>query len=239
MTIVIDKSSIGSQVRNSGDATPLAFTTNQAVASGGFIVLGVETWWGSANPIITGASGGSLTWTVDVSDDTESGFRRAILSAQAPSGLASSTTITITWGGGGETNDTRQVMGFSFTGVKTSSPVEDSQIGAEANDANWTTNALTHSAGSLLVGMSVLESGNPAQTSTPTSPAIEVYDNGITDNTSMTIAYRIEASGGSNAVAGTWSASGNHRDLGVAYLEEPVVAGAAPIAHRLGRGAGW
>jgi hypothetical protein len=218
MAIAIDQASLGLTVRLAGNSTPIDVVTSGAVASGGFIVAILSWWWGSTNPTVTDATGGSLDWTLDSSDVAESGFRRAILSAQAPSGLASSTTITPTWGGTGEANDYRAMFVCSFTGVKTSSPVDTSQVGDEANDNSWTTNAMTHQAGSLLIGMSAFEAGNPAPTSTPTSPAVELYDNGVTDTASITAAYRIEASGGSNAVAGTWSASGSHRDLGVAYL---------------------
>ena len=96
MAIVIDQLSIGETAADSASST-VAFTTNQTVASNGFIVVTV-TWINPSGQTLLSVGGGGLTWNIDKQGQTGgTEAPTAIVSAQAPSGLASGTTITATF----------------------------------------------------------------------------------------------------------------------------------------------
>src|SRR3954468_10351245 len=83
---------------NSSGAATTTITTTAAVASGGrILVMGGRFWAGNTNFTV---SGGGLTWAEDVTLYNGSNVRFSIWSAAAASGLASSTALTITYGGG-------------------------------------------------------------------------------------------------------------------------------------------
>lgn len=197
----------------------IAFTTTSAVATGGFIVLEVS-WYASA-VTLNSVSGGGLSWTIDKqgASTTDANAKVAIVSAQAPSGLASGTTITATLSA---TSIDRTISGASFTGVATSTPVDGTPTGpTNGTTTAWATASSTLAAGSMLVGANY-NTGFTTPTSTPTSPSLEVVDRGDTDGNSATMAYRIEAAPGSYTVAGAWTATaGAHVTVGVAYLAAP------------------
>ena len=208
MAIALDQS-LGSVGDAGGDST-IVFTTSAAVAANGFIVLGIGAWADVGT--VASVSGGGLTWTVDRSTNITHFTTPSIASAPAPSGLASSTAITVTFSA---TPASQHVCGASFTGVDLSTPQDvvgttQSVTGA----AGWSTGNLTVAAGSLIVGINFNE-GN--LTSTATSPATELYDFNASGTERLTMAYRIESSAGTVAVAGTLSSTSNHAGVGVAY----------------------
>lgn len=219
MAIVIDKTNIG-EVAINATATTVDMTTSAAVASGGFIVL-VIGWWNNASQTLSSVSGGSLTWTIDKQGNGGDNAGLGIASAQAPSGLASSTTLTATFSAsaGG-----RSLVGTSFTGVATSSPV-DVTTGPTSPTVGtaWETASTTILAGSLFIaGSCEMDSDH---TNTVTSPSIEAHDvNGGSGTFSCTTCYRIEASAGSYTIAGTWSSSCRPVVDGVAYKAAAVTA---------------
>jgi hypothetical protein len=209
MAIVLDKASLGTAVSSSG--TTVAFTTTQTVASGGFITLAVG-WFGVIT--LSSVAGGSLTWAVDkqarISGDNGN---VAIVSAQAPSGLASSTTITATFSAGAVD---LMIGGTSFTGVATSSPLDGTPAGGfSASTTAWSTGNVAISAGSVLVGASWAGSFDASNLSTASAGSTEGFD-ATTDGTGVTLAYRIEPSSGSYAVAGTWSGSSGPENVAIA-----------------------
>lgn len=215
MAILVDQASIGAA--SPGDGTSAAFTTNQIVAANGFIVvcLGFFT-----QLTVNSVSGGGLSWTIDAQGWPAGGPAAdvvCIASAQAPAGLASGTTITASTSG---TMSGPTIGGMSFTGVKTSSPVDGTPpavVGVTPAAAGWATGSYAMTAGSVLVGTSWAETSSA--TSTPTSPSIESYDSPAgTSGWGATAAYRIEASSGSYTVAGTWGSNQQSATVGVAYL---------------------
>lgn len=212
MPIAIDQASLGTG-SPAGTGSTIAFTTSSTVASGGFIVLGVY-WW-HATVTLLSVAGGGLTWTVDAQGSSGSMLGNVgVVSAQAPAGLASGTTITATLSAA--TADGRAIGGTSFTGVATSAAVDVAgTVQGQDPGTAWTTGSLSLAAGSVLVGVSFCENGTT--TSTPTGPAVEALDFRSGGGDGVTLAYRIEAAGGSVATAGTWSVSGAHSDIGVAY----------------------
>jgi hypothetical protein len=235
MAIAIDQTTIGGNASTAA-AGSLAFTTAAAVAAGGFIVLGVG--WFTTGGVVTlsSVSGGGLTWTIDKQGHAAnpSGSLSAVVSAQAPAGLASGTTITATFSA--STPSDLVIGGCSFTGVATSSPVDATSgpVGVSPAAAGWTTASTALSAGSVLVGVCYTET-NPL-TSTITAPSQEWLDRPAGTDTALTGGYRIESSAGSYTVAGAWSAAGSSTTNGVAYLA--AAGGATPatpvfIPHRM------
>lgn len=215
MAIAVDVANLGTNITAS-QPTSLDITTTSAVASGGFIVV-CGGWFGD-NTLTPTVSGGGLTWTTDkllVPSGSNSAF---IASAQAPSGLASSSTITVTWGAPGAVAPTIGAM--SFTGVATSSPVDGtSTAGEQSSTTAWATDSQTLTAGSVLIG-TCRESASGTG-STPDAGSTEAWDiSDGTDNFGQTTCYRIEASSGSYSVSGTWGGSTSSGDVGVAYLAD-------------------
>ena len=206
MAITIDKLDLGSTADNA-TATTVAFTTTQAVASNGFVVVSVTFFSPSAAQSLTGitdnSAGGPLGWAID-KQGTATGDQAhvAICSAQAPSGLASGTTITATFS---ESCTGRSICGSSFTGVLSSAALDTtSGVTNMPGTTAWATASTTIAAGSVLIGLAF--GVNTNDTSTVTSPSIEAHDiPGAAGTFGSTTCYRIEASGAAYTVAGTWS----------------------------------
>lgn len=228
MAIAIDQANAGTAV-NDATGTSLAVSTSQAVASSGFIVVSVG-WW-DTTVTLSSVSGGGLTWAIAVQGKHPSqNWQQAIAYAQAPSGLASGTTITANFSA---TTPGRQIGVLSFTGVATSSPVDVTAAVNTTGASTWTTGNMTILAGSVIVATSHADGGG-ATTSTTTAPSIEALDWSDGANTSQTTAYRIEASAGTYAVAGTWTGTTANACVGAAFLEGAVqTAGVSGVDYSL------
>lgn len=227
MAIAIDVPNLGTATGDPGSTT-IAFTTGSAVASSGFIVLSVG-WF--ATTALSSVSGGGLTWTIDNQGRGPGGNSTscAVVSAQAPSGLASGTTITATFAA---SSVARMIGGTSFTGVKTTTPAEATDL-QHVNPAatGWTTGSVALSAGSMLFAATYDETSNT--TSTPTSPSVEALDFNYAGGTTMTSCYRIESSANSYTVAGTFAANATSTTIGVAYLAAAGTSAASyPLLRR-------
>jgi hypothetical protein len=197
-------------------STTIAFTTTGAVAAGGFIIVSVG--WFDAAATLSSVAGGGLTWTIDKQGHptNPAASNSALVSAQAPAGLASSTAITATLSAGVVA---RTIGGTSFTGVATSSPVDGTPpatAGVSPTNTAWASNSATISAGSILVATAYNETGN--FTNTVTSPSLQavLMPNSVSP-TSQVTCYRIESSAGSYTVAGTWSGAALTAINAVAY----------------------
>src|SRR4029078_1599650 len=141
-------------------ANNVAFTTSQTAASNSKIII-VTSIFHATTCTLGSVSGGSLTWNVD--KDLSLGATNeetiAVASADAPSGLASGTTITATFKTaiGGPTNCTnapgsRYIAGSSFTGIATGTTYDgtSSQI---SGITSWTAGAInTTNANDLIFG---------------------------------------------------------------------------------------
>jgi hypothetical protein len=171
-------------------------------------------WSASASPLLSSVSGGGLTWAIAAQGKHPSAQPHfAIAYAQAPSGLASGTTITANWS---TSVAGRQIGISSFTGVATSSPVDVVGSVSNTGNATWTSGTLAIAAGSMIV---ISDHVDGVVTSTATAPAQEALDWTDGANTSHQMSYRIEAAGGSVAATGTWSSSVVHASIAVAFLE--------------------
>lgn len=183
--------------------TTIAFTTGVTVPSGSFLVCGVS-WY---NPGVTASvAGGSLTWTNDVQKNgtVDTNYHLAIFTAQAPSGLASSTTITATFSGNAFG---RSICGDYWTGVATSTPKDQTSTAGSNTGTAWNGGSITTTnADDLIVLMGWGDV--VTTTNTPTAPATEVEDfNIVTDAASWAMEYRIVAATNTYSLAGTWASA--------------------------------
>jgi hypothetical protein len=215
MAIAVDVADLGKAAGDPALGT-IAFTTTSPVASGGFIVLSVGWFDGTAT--LSSVAGGGLTWTIDFQGKAGvTSDRVALVSAQAPAGLVSGTTITATFSAA--TPVAREIGGTSFTGVATSSPVDvalGAAVAVSPSAAGWTSGSLSVAAGSVMVATCYNESGN--FTNTVTAPSLQaVLMPNAASPTSQVTCYRIESSAGSVSVAGTWSTAATSGTGAVAY----------------------
>lgn len=219
MMIVIDQPNIGTRMPCADNST-LTLTTTATVASGGFIVFFAH--WFLTGRVLSSVTGGGLSWNIDVQgfDAADPNMNAAIVSAQAPAGLASGTVLTATWDG---TASSISLGAMSFTGVKTSSPLDTTAAALAVTPAaaGWTTRSASIQAGSALVATSWDQDGISG-TSTPTAPSLEAFDVLDCGVNVKTAAYRIESSAGSYTVAGTYSSNTRSVTVGAAYLAEPA-----------------
>lgn len=238
MAITVDKANIGT-VTHDLTGTTIVITTNQTVAAGATIVAGFAFYASLEN--ITGVvnSGTDLGWTVDNFGEG-SGRSVAIARAYAPAGLSSGATITATIAGTG--GDYRSGGAMSLLGVKTTSPVDGTPPASvdASGTAVWSTGNLAIAAGSVIVGVCIAPT---TSTHSPTSPSLEAWEAiDVPDEYGSVMCYRIESSAGSYAVGGTWGASGNHRNVAVAYLaaeDEPPSGAGDRRMIRTSRGTSW
>lgn len=230
---------------NLGTVTNAASLTTSAAAAAGSRVF-VFVWWFDPTATCTGAGGGGLTWVVDKQGlGTLAGDQNnAIVSADAPSGLASSTVITPTFSAAVDFGP--GIAAASFTGIATgaSGYVDVTSTFKEDFEEVWTTNNLvTTNADDLLIAFSVSSSG---ASNTPTAPAVEIHDWTAEGSQRGASVYRIVSSTGTYTLGGTWAVSVDfQQNIGVAYKAELPPAGTPPAPADnppmgiLGRGAGW
>ena len=231
MSILVDQANVGEVAADTAGST-IVLTTAQPVAVAGFIVLTITC----VNPqTISSVAGGGLTWVIDKQGTGGGSSQVGIVSAQAPAGLASSTTITVTLSA--STGGGRSCFATSFTGVATSNPVDTTNgpIATTATTA-WATGSTTIKAESLLIACS--SDFTSLQTSTPTSPSIEAHDAG-SGGFSQTTCYRIESVAGAYTIAGTWAAAGSGTVCAVAYLVAPRPPQANVVDTAVARAANW
>lgn len=241
MSAAVDQANVGEFTQDTAGST-IAITTGVNVASNGFIVLAVGWAIASSLPTLSTVTdnGPGLTWTIDRQGAPGTvGAAVAIVSAQAPSGLASGTVITATLSGSAP--GARVLLGSSWTGVPASSPVDVAgSIQTITSTTAWTTGNLTVAAGSLIVGFAA--GLNTDGTSTPTSPSIETHDvTGGAGSYNDTAAYRIESGAGTVAVAGTFSTAQTGAGVGVAYKAAADTPHVLPfvVDTAVGRSASW
>jgi hypothetical protein len=219
MAIVIDRLSIG-ELADDTAGTTVAFNTSQTVASNGFIVLSV-TWIVTAGQTLSTVSGGGLTWAIDKQGGIGGAGQSnaAIISAQAPAGLASGTTITATYSA--STPGARAICGTSFTGVLSAAALDTTNGPTLNSGTAWATGSTTLLAGSVLVACSV--DVTDLHTSTVTAPSVEAHDFGD-GGFAETTCYQIGTTAGSYTVAGTWSSSATGLTNAAAYKAAPTAA---------------
>lgn len=211
-----------------GNGTTRSLVTSSAAAAGSLIVVGVGYFAsGGAGITATVTTAAGLTWanTTRTSSGNLSGY---LFYAYAPSGLASSSTITWTVSSG--TADWL-IGGASFLGM-VSTPVLLASNGAAASAAPWSSGSIA--AGEINLGVVMaFEDGSGTATSTSDSPLTELIDFAVVGQSeAFTLAYDL-ASAATATLQGDWSTSLSHVARGGAFQIEPT--GPAPMGNRLRR----
>lgn len=216
---------LGTAVGGGSGATSLTVTTSATVPAGSRIII----LTGFYNTGVTAsASGGSLTWVNDgvTVGTADTGYHTALLSADAPSGLASGTVLTVTYSGSAFA---RSISCFYLTGVATgaSGYMDGATVGGSATAATtWATASLstTNATDALVAGGwqdLVLTSDTPGASYT------EIHDFQDAGNGStVTSEYRIVAATSSYTGSGTWLASGTSTTIMGAYKAASAGGGA-------------
>lgn len=219
MAITVDVANLGTATQDAA-ATSMSLTTTGTVTSGGFIVLGCGRFGSVSHP--TGVSGGGLSWTVEQDQWKAGGPGFTLAWAQAPSGLASNTAITITFPNAD--GNGYAIGAMSFQGVQTSSPVDGSGMQGAGTfpDTNpWGSGSQTIQAGSALVAVNYTNATGTGNTAT--APSIEAWEAvDLIDVYGAAMCYRIETSSGSYAVGGQWQGVGSGGTGWAAFLAAPA-----------------
>jgi hypothetical protein len=195
--IAFDKN-LGTYHENIGSSTMTMTTTAPAAAH--TRVFAFVTW--NATGTITSVSGGGLTWTVDRQAQDSADNHGAIVSADAPAGLASGTVITATFSG---LVGHGLIAAASFSGISPTSPPDGTNSSTQSGVATWSASVTTANANDLVIAWSAIDADT---TSTPTAPSVEIHDFGDIDLYAWgTSAYRIASAAGTTTVGGTWGRS--------------------------------
>lgn len=180
--------------------SPTTLSTTAAAPSGSIIIVFVQ-WYGAG--ITTTVTIPGLSVTQDLLGDGTADTARhcGVFSAQAPAGLASSTTITATHSASA---NNRMLCALYVTGIATSSPVDATGVGHGTGTA-VTSSATTNVAGDLLfTGVAV----DGAVTFTATGGATEVHDfQNSSAVTSIATEYEIAGAAGAETGTGTLSST--------------------------------
>lgn len=183
--------------------TSRTFTTTGAVPSGGHIIVGA-VWYADGNAATGTISGGGLTWTTDhyATPDGDVNFSLGLFSAPAPSGLASSTVLTLTLTG---LSYGVNLGGIYATGIATSSWEDVSSAADHTATSTWGSALTTTNADDLLIGLGYAEAETSSTANTGASYA-EAFDfsHATTGNT-LTMVYRIVSAASTYTPGGTWA----------------------------------
>lgn len=210
------------------NATPtLAVVTNATVPSGaGAYVLVIIMWWTAAQPAFTSVSGGGLTWTTSA-NPVNGNMGMIIATAPAPSGLASGTSLTVTFAGNTVSN-VLQVDCLYITGVGS---VIGGSSGTAGSGATWTGGALSLNANDIIVGGGFEDgsaAGTAGTTATPDAGYTEASDWLSTLNTEKyEVVYQVAGAGGSYTPGGTFT--GGNGTVSVGGAVGFVDAGGGPV----------
>jgi hypothetical protein len=189
-------SSCSPGVYGSGFATTVADTTDVAVVAGNKILCRVS-WWGGSGGNLTGVSGGSLTWTVDEPGPTGTGYRTAIISADAPAGLSSGTTITATFS---VSSEARSIRLFQADGLATGTADGTGNLPHQTG-TSFSIPVTVGTTGDFVFAVGWIDFSTAG--ATWTSPAVEVVDWANSDGGGFTTAYKTGVAPGAQTMAGT------------------------------------
>lgn len=181
-----------------GPVTTLAITTTAAVPADSKIWVVFSYFAASATaPTV---AGGGLTWTVD--STTANGSSRCGLAwADAPAGLASSSTITLTIPSGSS------VYHQSMYATGAGSGAATARNSGTTATAAWSSGSVAVPSGSVLIGVG--DNGDASggnSSNTPSGGNTEVHDQFIAGDGGTTSCYQL-GTGASIAASGTFNAA--------------------------------
>jgi hypothetical protein len=207
VAVTVDQATLGTG--NASASTTTTLTTTNAVAAGARILIVCGRFYSGANTQSFTTTGG-LTWTQDHTVVSGS-IRTSVWSAAAPSGLASSTALTIT-----HTNACDSIMGgASYNGIDTSG-FAVAFNGAAASTAAWSSGSVAGNAGDALIGGAFVDNGSVSSSVIGGSETERIDKNVAGQSETLTL-YDILSIAGSTALTGTWNAAGSHVATAVAY----------------------
>lgn len=192
---------------NSTAGTGVTLTTTASVPSGALAILVIS--WGDTNSrTLSSVSGGSLTWAIDhqlTYNPAGFGYGIAVVSAQAPAGLASSTVISITLSG---TVIGSSIAGAYCTGLDTSSAKDVSNGQGQSGVAGWDTTTATTTVADTLLWGGCFKDGGGTQTNAATGGATELHDFQFpAEGWATATEYNILSATASASLTGTWTGS--------------------------------
>lgn len=212
---------LGTQIGHGANAV---LSTGSAVSAGAKIIV-IAGRFNSSATVTLSCSGGSLTWVAD-HNVTSGNLRIYIFRADAPSGLASGTNITVQASDVGGSDI--QIGAGSFLGLDSGGPTAFN--GGGATGTSWAPGTVGGNSGDFYIG-GAFEDGSATATSTPTSPAVELYDfNNATQTEASTAAYKLSGNA-SDTVQGTWSTSVTHIRIAASYAV--TAGGGGPVVKQL------
>ncbi len=213
-------SALGSGNQVGSPATTASFSTTGAVAAGGKIIVGVS-WY---NNVTVSVAGGSLSWTQDESFNSadDANRRAALFSADAPAGLASSTSITVTASGNAFNLG---LCGAYITGAATASWEDIGGGSSSASSGTMSVSITTTTADTAVFFFGWAEFASVG--STPLSTYSEAVDfiNSV-DGALCALDYRIVSSTGTYTPGATFDDTGSHGWVGVAVAYKADAGGA-------------
>lgn len=204
-----------------GTIATTTITTGAAVASNGRIVVLIGRFSGTGTTVST-VTAGAINLARDHSLVSVN-LRAEVWSAAAPSGLASSSTITVTHSGICDC-----IIGaVSYLGIDTTGTVVAFNAAAAATAA-WSSGSVAGNAGDALVGGSFVDSGS-VSSSAPGGSAVERIDANVAGQSETLVFEDILSLGGATALQGTWNAAASHVAIAVAYKAAAAAAAEIPI----------
>ena len=208
---------------NTLDGDAVTLTTSATVPSGALVVVCVG-WGNDVARTLSSVDGGGLTWVIDhqqpFSGALEWGF--AVVSAQAPAGLASSTVLSTTFSG---TIFGSLIAGSYTTGLDTVAPV-DVHDGAGGSSDPWDTTATTTTVADTLVIGGCFRNG--ANTNTPSGGATELHDFQLpVEDWAQCTEYKILSATASTSLTGTWTVAAGVPDWSAAFVAYKAASGVA------------
>jgi hypothetical protein len=191
---------IGGATGSAVNAATVALTTTVTVPANSLIVI-----CSGAGNEGTGAptcAGGSLTWQLDA--DQAIANKTVIFSAYAASGLASGTTITVTWAAAG--TNPRTICGLYITGILSAAWKDVSATftsGATAQAA-WDTGTTGTTAQASEIAIGAARAGVATTSSVTTGGAVELHDFQGGAST-LTTAYLVLSATGTARIQGNFA----------------------------------
>ena len=192
-----------------GTGSTTTITTTSAVATDARIIVLIGRFSGTGTTVST-VTAGAINLARDHSL-LNVNLRIEMWSAAAPSGLASSSTITVTHSGACDC-----IIGSaSYLGIDTTGTVVATNAAAAATAA-WASGSVAGNAGDALMGGAFVDSGS-VSSSTPGGAAVERIDNNVPGQSETLVLQDILSISGATDLTGTWNAAATHIAIGVAY----------------------
>lgn len=225
--IALDQATVFSGNNGGVGNNPTNFTTSGAVAAGATVLLAIHS-----NLTPTGVSVGGVAATQDraqTNTDTTSWWR-----VRLPSGLSAGGTIAITFA---SAPNAVECDAFSFSGVATTSPLDQSASKSAFNATAWTSSSITPIVADTLVFGYYRSGGGANSRSTPDAGWTELRD--LAQFGNVVIVYQIVGDMAARNPSGTFAVSQVGADqigITVNYKQEAGGGGPVPSLTLLGVG---